>query len=136
MSTPTMSSIVVMQSDKEPRRRNIFLRIVSMVAITSMIIPLVIADTWCRLYHAIYFRINGMPLIPREKYIVIDRGRLHKLNWVQRFNCVYCDYANGAIAWMKAVINITETYSCAIKHASKRQGQEHQTEYYEYEDFK
>lgn len=124
-----------MRSDKEPRSYNIVLKAFSMAVILSMIVPLVIADTWCRLYHAVYFRLNRMPLVPRDKYILIDRGRLKGLNIVQRFNCMYCDYANGAIAWMKAVINTTEVYSCAIKHSSKCAGQDHQEGYYAYEQF-
>lgn len=138
MSTPlrmSTSKVVIPRKGTYFTRRNFFLYTVSLVLILSMIIPLVIADTWCRLYHTVYFWINDMPKVPRDKYILIDRGRLKGLNIVQRFNCMYCDYANGAIAWMKAVINTTEVYSCAIKHSSKRAGQDHQEGYYAYEQF-
>jgi hypothetical protein len=127
---------IIKQKGKAYSAAPLIMKIFGAFVITSMVVPLVLIDAACSLYHSIYFRIHGIPLIPRKDYIVIDRHRLTKLNWVQRWNCVYCDYANGLVAWMKAVINTTEVYSCAIKHASKARGQEHQSEYYEYVEFK
>jgi hypothetical protein len=126
----------VIQKDKKPVTMGIVLRVVSAVVITSMIIPLLFVDAFCSFYHAVYFRLNEIPLIPRKKYIIIDRGRLLKLNWVQRWNCIYCDYANGLIAWTKAVINTTEIYNCAIKHGSAEYNQEYQKDYFEYDSFR
>jgi len=48
---------------------------------------------------------------------------------------MYCGYANGLIAWIKATLNVTEAYSCAIKHSVNKQGQEHQRWFYEYGEF-
>ena len=62
-------------------------------------------------------------------HIVLDRWNVPRLNLFQRFNCVYCDYVNGLASWLKAVVNRTELYSCAIKHTSHRSGQEHQEGY-------
>ena len=39
------------------------------------------------------------------------------------------------IAWVKAVINQTEIYSCAIKHKKPVKGQDHQNDFYEYEKY-
>ena len=127
---------VIMQKGKRYTSRPLLLRALSALLITSMIIPLVFADVCCSIYHALYFRLHGIPLVPRSQYIVIDRHRLKKLNWIQRWTCVYCDYANGMVAWLKTVINTTEVYSCAIKHASAAKGQEHQKEYSEYAEYR
>lgn len=126
----------IAQRGKEVITRGIVLSVVSGVVITSMVIPLLIVDVFCSFYHAVYFRLNGIPLISRKKYIVIDRGRLPKLNWLQWWNCIYCDYANGLIAWTKAVINTTEVYNCAIKHKSPEHNQEYQKDYFEYDNFR
>lgn len=117
-------------------RMGIVQSVVSGAVITSMIIPLLIVDLSCSFYHAVYFRLNGIPLISRKKYIIIDRGRLTKLSWLQRWNCFYCDYANGLIAWTKAVINTTEVYNCAIKHGPMVPVESHQKDYFEYESFR
>lgn len=122
----------VPQKNTHTLRRGIILRLISIVTITLMVFPLLIVDLFTSFYHAIYFRINGIPLIPRSRYIIIDCGRLMGLNWVQRWNCVYCDYANGLIAWTKAVINTPEAYNCA----TARHQEEHQKEYFEYEKFR
>ncbi|TSC78622.1 MAG: hypothetical protein G01um101425_1024 [Candidatus Peregrinibacteria bacterium Gr01-1014_25] len=127
---------IIPQQDKAAANNAFPLRMVSVIVVNVMLIPLLVADLVCSIYHAVYFRLNGMPLIPRKDYIVIDRGRLMKLNWAQRWACAYCDYANGLIAWIKAIINTTEIYSCAIKHASPRHNQEYQREYFPYEKFK
>jgi hypothetical protein len=99
--------------------------------IYAMALPLLIIDVSCTVFHAIFFSIRGMPKTPRRNYVIIDYGRLKNLNWMQKTNCIYCDYANGLIAWAKAVINTTEVYSCAIKHGSGGHGREHQKDFYE-----
>jgi hypothetical protein len=127
--------VTVIQKNKKASPRGILLRAVSTVVITSMVFPLLIVDVCCSVYHAVYFRLKGIPLIPRGRYIVLDRGRLRGLNWVQRWNCAYCDYANGLIEWTKAVINTTEVYNCAIKHGSAAHALDHQKGYFAYRDF-
>lgn len=104
------------------------------VAIYSMIVPIAMLDVWTRAYQAVYFSICGLPPVPRASYVIIDRGRLQGLKLGQRINCAYCDYANGVLAWVRAVAGITEAYSCAIKHPS---GHRHQPDdaFYDHTDF-
>ncbi|HRH93035.1 MAG TPA: hypothetical protein PKV72_00715 [Candidatus Peribacteria bacterium] len=112
-----------------------FLRTVAAtIAIYSMIVPLVLLDLWTRAYHAVYFPLCGLPTVPREQYVIVDRGNLKGLKWGQRISCAYCDYANGVLAWVRAVAGITEAYSCAIKHPS---GHRHQPDdlFYDHTDF-
>lgn len=123
-----------------PRRDLVFKRLshvtiaVSSLAIYSVIIPLALCDIWMQAYQAVHFRIWSIPPVPRSKYVVFDRGRLAGLNLRQRFNCWYCDYANGVLAWMKEVGTVTETYSCAIKHSTPTPAQQNDG-FYEYADF-
>jgi Na+-translocating ferredoxin:NAD+ oxidoreductase RNF subunit RnfB len=66
----------------------------------------------------------------------IDRQKLSKLSFTQKINCVYCGYANGIVAYLKAVVNQMEVYSCAIKHSVGNKATTHQKSFYKYEDFK
>lgn len=105
-----------------------------LTAIYGMAIPFFLLDLCLQVYQATYFRCNQIPCLDREHYIVFDRGRLEGLSIRQKLNCYYCDYANGLMAWARAVVHQTEVYSCAIKHPHSKEFmlQEH---YYEAEEF-
>lgn len=67
---------------------------------------------------------------------MLDRYELSKLSFMQKLNCVYCGYANGIIAYGKAIVNQTEIYSCAIKHTRTPKGHEHHKGFYDWREFK
>jgi len=94
-----------------------------------------ILDVFLWQFQQIYFRTMQIPLIQRHKYVILDRYKLGKLSYAQRFNCLYCEYANGLVAYAKAVVNQMELYSCAIKHELHPLGQEHQKNFFERERF-
>ena len=60
----------------------------------------------------------------------MERWDLKKLSFLQKINCVYCEYANGILAFAKAVGNQTEIYSCAIKHRHALKGHEYEKKFY------
>lgn len=101
----------------------------------SCIIPLGILDVFLWQFQNIYFRIMEIPFIDRRKYVILDRYKLGKLTWGQKVNCFYCEYANGVVAYAKAVVNQMELYSCAIKHEFHPLGQDHQKDFFERERF-
>lgn len=86
-------------------------------------------------YQHIYFSIFEIPKVRIADYFIIDRHKLKKINMMQKIACAYCGYCNGLSAWLQAVANRTELYSCAIKHKTPALGQEHQKDFYAYEDF-
>lgn len=100
------------------------------VAIYSMIIPIVILDLSIWIYQSVYFTAMGIPKIKKNQYVRMERWDLSKLTIWQKINCVYCEYANGILAYAKAVGNQTEIYSCAIKHHHALKGHEHEKEFY------
>lgn len=110
-------------------RRSIFLILIGAAVAYIMIVPALIAHVSAWIFQHIYFRILDIPPVKLHDHMVLDRWRLKHLNWIQRLNCAYCDYINGLASWLKAVVNRTEIYSCAIKHGSYRNGQEHQKNY-------
>lgn len=90
--------------------------------IYSLIIPFVLMDVMVTLYQHICFRIYGIPLVRRSEYVVMDRKYLAYLNWIEKLNCMYCEYGNGLIAYVREVAARTEQFWCPIKHARKVKG--------------
>jgi hypothetical protein len=85
--------------------------------IWSCIVPILLLDLWATVYQLICFPAYGIPKVRREYYVVMDRRKLAYLNGIEKFNCVYCEYVNGLIAYMQEIAGRTEQYWCPIKHA-------------------
>ncbi len=117
------------------RQRGILLQCVACIAIWSTLPAVLLIHLSVWIYHQIYFSIYDIPKARISEYIIFDRNRLRKLNIAQKIGCMYCAYGNGVAAWLKVVTNRTEVYSCAIKHSSPGPGQEHQQDFFLYEDF-
>jgi len=93
--------------------------IASAPIIYAMIIPFVVLDLAVSLYQAACFPLYGIPKVRRSRFIAIDRHRLSYLNSIEKFNCVYCGYVNGLVAYVREIVARTEQYWCPIKHARK-----------------
>jgi len=87
--------------------------------IYSMIVPFVILDLWVSFYQAICFRVYRIPQVRRSRYVVFDRSALAYLNLIEKFNCAYCSYGNGVVAYAREIASRTEQYWCPIKHARR-----------------
>jgi hypothetical protein len=85
--------------------------------IYSMIVLLLLLDGWMTLYQQVYFRIYRIARVARSDYVVFDRRHLRYLNKIEIFNCLYCGYGNGVIAYAREIAGRTEQYWCPIKHA-------------------
>ncbi len=94
-----------------------FLGLVVAPVVYGLIVPVVIFDIFIWFYQMICFPVYGLPKVKRSDYIVFDRHHLKYLNFIERFNCVYCSYANGFIAFAQEVAARSEQYWCPIKHA-------------------
>lgn len=93
--------------------------VISAPFIYSMVIPIAFMDITVTLYQHICFRLYDITLVKRSKYIVLDRHTLAYLNGIEKFNCLYCGYGNGVIAYTREIVARTEQYWCPIKHARK-----------------
>jgi len=87
--------------------------------IYSLLIPVLLADLWVMAYQAICFPVYRIPKVRRRDYLVFDRHHLAYLNTIEKINCAYCSYCNGAIAFIREVASRTEVYWCPIKHARR-----------------
>ena len=93
--------------------------VVTAPVIYAMIVPLVFLDIFVSIYQFVCFPAYRIPKVRRRQFILIDRQQLAYLNVIEKFNCVYCGYANGLIAYVREIIARTEQYWCPIKHARK-----------------
>lgn len=84
--------------------------------ISSVIIPIVIADAWIEIYHRIAFPLCKIPYVKRSKYIKVDRHKLKYLTFLQKIYCAYCGYGNGVIRYWGEIVNLTEQYWCGVHH--------------------
>lgn len=90
--------------------------------IYSLIVPIILVDLWVMLFQAVCFRAYGIERARRRDYFVFDRNYLAYLNALEKVNCAYCSYANGAIAFVREVAARTEEHWCPIKHARRIMG--------------
>jgi hypothetical protein len=89
--------------------------------IYAVIIPFVLLDMFVSVYQAVCFPVYGIPKARRRDYIALDRNRLRYLNAIEGFNCMYCSYGNGVLAYAVEVAGRTEQHWCPIKHARRVQ---------------
>ena len=95
------------------------LMILTAPVIYSLIVPVALLDLCVMAYQAICFPVYKIPMVRRRDYLVFDRHHLAYLNIIEKINCGYCSYANGAIAFAREVASRTEVYWCPIKHARR-----------------
>ncbi len=87
--------------------------------IYSLLIPIALLDIFVIIYQATCFPVYKIPQVRRRDYLIFDRHHLAYLNIVEKINCAYCSYANGAISFAREVAARTEVYWCPIKHARR-----------------
>lgn len=83
------------------------------------LIPFSLLDFFLAMYQTVCFPVYGIPKVKRTEYVIFDRGQLKYLNVLERFNCMYCSYANGLCAYFTEVAARTEQHWCPIKHARR-----------------
>ena len=89
--------------------------------IYAVIIPFVLLDLFVTVYQTVCFPVYGIPKARRRDYIAIDRNKLRYLNALEGFNCLYCSYGNGVLAYAVEIAGRTEQHWCPIKHARRIQ---------------
>jgi hypothetical protein len=99
-----------------------FLTIITAPVIYALILPILMLDLFVSVYQWICFRVYDIPAVQRNEYVVVDRYSLAYLNVIEKFNCVYCGYCNGVIAYAREIASRTEQYWCPIKHARLPKG--------------
>lgn len=111
------------------------LMILTAPVIYSGWIPFLLLDLFVTTYQAICFPVYGIPKARRSDFLVFGRERLPYLNLIEKFNCLYCSYGNGVIAYAREVAARTEQYWCPIKYARRIQAaHDRYPEFFDYGD--
>ena len=87
--------------------------------IYAMVVPIFFIDICVSIYQAVCFRLWKVPQVARSQFVVIDRQYLSYLKPHQKFNCAYCGYATGVLAYARRIGAVTERYWCPVKHKSE-----------------
>lgn len=98
--------------------------------IYGMIVPMVLFDLCMMFYQISCFPIYGISMVRRSDYISFDRRHLAYLNFIEKFDCLYCSYGNGLLAYATEIFARTEQYFCPIKHAQKVLGKHARYKYF------
>ncbi|OSM07238.1 hypothetical protein [Magnetofaba australis] len=85
--------------------------------IYAQVIPLALLDIAATLYQRLCFPIYGITPVRRSDYVVLDRYRLPYLSGLEKLNCLYCEYGNGVLAYVRKIAARTEQRWCPIRHA-------------------
>ena len=101
--------------------------------IYAVIIPFMLLDLFVSVSHAVCFPAYKIEKVKRRYYITFDRRYLSYLNWLEKFNCLYCAYGNGVVAYAREVAARTELRWCPIKHAQRVKG--HHPHYHNFAEF-
>jgi hypothetical protein len=95
------------------------LMVLTAPVIYALIFPIVLLDAMLSLYQMICFPVYGIPAVHRCEHMALDRSHLAYLNAIEKFNCLYCSYANGVFSYVREIAARTEQYWCPIKHARR-----------------
>ena len=95
------------------------LKILTAPVIWLCLIPMLLLDLAITFYQTVCFPVYGIPKVRRGDYVIVDRNYLSYLNFIEKANCMYCGYFNGAVAYIREVGARTEQHWCPIKHARK-----------------
>ena len=98
--------------------------------IYGMIVPMALFDLCIMFYQVSCFPIYGISMVRRSDYISFDRRHLDYLNLIEKFDCLYCSYGNGLLAYATEIFARTEQYFCPIKHAQKVFGKHARYKYF------
>jgi len=82
-------------------------------------IVFLLLDLFVSAYQAACFPVYRIPKVKRSDYLTFDRADLPYLNAIEKFNCLYCSYGNGVLAYAREIAARTEQYWCPIKHARR-----------------
>ena len=111
------------------------LNVLTAPVIYAGFIPFIMLDLFLWLYQSICFPVYGIPKAKRSDYLIFDREDLPYLNVIEKFNCFYCSYGNGLMAYGREIAARTEQYWCPIKHARRiKAAHEHYPRFFEYGD--
>lgn len=109
--------------------------IITVPFIYSLIFPIVLLHIFIEVYQRVSFPIYGIDIIKFKDFFNTERVKICHLSWIEKIHCLYCDYANGCLAYSVEVAARTEKFWCPIKHKKRRRNaHNHYDNFFEYSD--
>lgn len=103
--------------------------------IYSLIFPVILLHIFFEIYQRICFPIYNISIVKFEDFFSTDRVRMCHLTLAEKAHCLYCDYANGCLAYVVEIAARTERFWCPIKHENKRENtHSYYNDFFEYSD--
>jgi hypothetical protein len=87
--------------------------------IWGLAIPVSILHLFVFIYQAVAFRLYGIKRVRLRDFVNFDREKLSYLSLGDKFNCAYCSYVNGFLAYASEIGHRTEFYWCGVKHCNQ-----------------
>ncbi len=106
-----------------------FLFVITAPFIYFQIVPIVILDVFVSLYQRVCFPVYKIEQVDRDEYVKFDRHLVSFLTNKQKLDCLYCQYFNGVIAYVREVAGRTEKYWCPLRNIKRKDPHRH------YKDF-
>ncbi|SMF94716.1 hypothetical protein SAMN02949497_2049 [Methylomagnum ishizawai] len=94
--------------------------VVTMAFIYALIVPIALLDAVVSLYQYLCFPIYGLAQVERRRFVSIPRQGYESLNFMDRFNCHYCSYANGVLRYAQKIAAETEKMWCPIRQKLRK----------------
>lgn len=88
--------------------------------IYAMVVPIAFLDASVSLYQGVCFWAYGIPYVKRRTHVRLQWRGKGVIKPLDRFHCMYCGYANGVIAYTRAIAIETEKYWCPIKYQARQ----------------
>ena len=98
--------------------------------IYGMVVPMLVFDICIMFYQLTCFPIYRITRVRRSDYFAFDHRHLAYLNVIEKFDCLYCSYGNGLMAYASEIFARTEQYFCPIKHAQSVFGNHARYQYF------
>ncbi len=97
-------------------RLGVFTPLVGYPLILSFSLFLLPLFLYMLFFNYVYFWLRKQKPIDRKKYVRYDRHMIASLSLVDKIWCEYCEWANGSLQWILAVLNEVEKRYCPIKN--------------------
>lgn len=123
----TISQYIRRGNKKYPQRLGWFgprIGIILILIFAIIFFPLYI---YMLFFNKFYFWIRRQKPISTSGYFNYDRHKLPHLSKIDKFWCEYCEWANGGLQWISAIVNEIERRYCPIQnydhpHCEKAKG--------------
>ena len=98
-------------------RGGMFGSVLATLLVFSYIVTLTLHFIILWLGSRFYFWLCKEKPVPLKPFFHFDRHKIAHLNWLDKFACEYCEWANGTFQWGLEIANKVERRFCPIQNS-------------------